>query len=317
MICLNKQLKNYAGSDLTPSPSPKRRGEKKHPMKDLHITIIQSNLHWENIDANLKMFSQKIASISETTDLIVLPEMFSTGFTMNNKVVAEKMNGKAVTWMKSQAKEKNCVLTGSVVIEEGEKYFNRLIWMRPDGTYDTYDKRHLFRYANEQDHYTAGTKKLIVELKGWKICPMVCYDLRFPVWCRNSHPLSISPKGGDKHAQSPSPWGKDGMGCYDVLLFVANWPERRNHPWKTLLMARAMENQAYVIGVNRIGADGINVIHSGDSAAINFKGEVISKTKAHEESVETIGLSANALDEWRKAFPAWMDSDDFTIKGNS
>lgn len=263
-------------------------------MQDLKITIVQSNLNWENIDANLKMFSQKISSIGEATDLIVLPEMFSTGFTMNNKVVAEKMNGKAVTWMKERAKEKNCVLTGSVVIEENGKFFNRLVWMRPDGTFETYDKRHLFRYANEQDHYNAGTKKLIVELKGWKICPMVCYDLRFPVWSRNKN--------------------VDGNSEYDILLFVANWPERRNHPWKTLLMARAMENQAYVIGVNRIGADGNNVIHSGDSAAINFKGEVISKTKAHEESVETVLISKNELDEWRKIFPAWMDADQFKVQ---
>jgi predicted amidohydrolase len=282
-------------------------------MQDLKITIIQSDLHWENIDANLKMFSDKIASIKEQTHLIVLPEMFSTGFTMNNKAMAETMKGKTVEWMKKISKEKNCVLTGSVIIEEQNKYYNRLIWMRADGSFETYDKRHLFRYANEQDHYSAGNKKLIVELNGWKICPLVCYDLRFPVWSRNSHPLSISPKGGDKHAQPPSPWGKDGMGYYDILLFVANWPERRNHPWKTLLMARAMENQAYVIGVNRIGQDGNNVSYSGDSAALNFKGEIISKTKANEESIETITFPKKELDEWRKIFPAWMDADPFTV----
>lgn len=268
-------------------------------MQDLKITIVQANLHWENIDANLKIFSEKVASIKEEIDLIVLPEMFSTGFTMNNKVVGEKMNGKAVEWMRKTAKEKKCVITGSLVIEENGKYYNRLIWMRADGNFETYDKRHLFRYANEQDHYTAGNTKLIVDLKGWKIFPMVCYDLRFPVWSRNKWTKSPD-------SQLPT-------ADYDVLLFVANWPERRNHPWKTLLMARAMENQAYVVGVNRIGNDGNNVYHSGDSAVINFRGEIISKTKASEESVETVVISKKELEEWRKNFPAWMDADDFQI----
>lgn len=285
----------------SPQPlSQKERGVKISGMKDLKITIIQSNLHWENIDANLNMFSEKISSIKEATDLIVLPEMFSTGFTMNNKAVAEKMSGNTISWMKKMAQEKNCVLTGSLIIEENGKYFNRLVWMRADGSFETYDKRHLFRYANEQDYYTAGTKKLIVELNGWKICPMVCYDLRFPVWSRN------------KFTKDPStPLGA--TADYDLLLFVANWPWRRNHPWKILLMARAMENQAYVVGVNRVENDGNKVSHSGDSAVINYKGEVISKTKANEKSVETISLSKNELDEWRKIFPAWMDADSFRL----
>ena len=282
-------------------------------MQDLRITIIQSDLHWENIDANLKMFSRKISTIREKTDLIVLPEMFSTGFTMKNKAMAEKMDGKTVQWMRNMAKEKKCVITGSLIIKENGKYYNRLIWMMPNGEYKTYDKRHLFRYANEQNYYAAGKKKLIVELKGCKICPMICYDLRFPVWSRNNYPLFISPKGGNKHVQPPSPWEKDGMGCYDVLLYIANWPERRNHPWKTLLMARAMENQCYVVGVNRVGNDGNNIYHSGDSAAINFKGEILSKTKGRKESVETVILSMKDLDTWRKKFPAWMDSDRFKL----
>jgi predicted amidohydrolase len=266
-------------------------------MKDLKITIIQSNLHWENIDANLKMFSEKIASIKEATDLIILPEMFSTGFTMNNKPVAQSMKGETVTWMKRMAEEKNCVITGSVIIEEKKKYYNRMIWMMPDGKFKTYDKRHLFRYAHEEDHYSAGKKKLIVELKGWKICPIICYDLRFPVWIRN------------KIKSQKSKFKIE----YDILLIVANWPERRNHPWKTLLMARAMENQVYVAGVNRIGNDGNNIYHSGDSAVINFKGEIISKTKPHDESIETVVLSMNELEEWRKTFPAWMDADKFKV----
>lgn len=262
-------------------------------MQDLKITIIQSNLHWENMEANLEMFSEKISSVKERTDLIVLPEMFSTGFTMNAKKHAETMSGKAVQWMKDRAKEKNCVVAGSVIIEENKKFYNRLLWMLPNGKFKTYDKRHLFRYANEQKYYAPGQKKLIVELKGWKICPLICYDLRFPVWIRNKTPR--------------------GKMDYDLILFVANWPERRNHPWKTLLMARAMENQCYVAGVNRVGNDGNNVYHSGDSAVINFKGEVISKTSPHEEAVETVTLSKKELDGWRKSFPAWMDADKFKL----
>lgn len=262
-------------------------------MQDLKVTIIQANLHWENIDANLKMFSEKISSIKEESDLIVLPEMFSTGFTMNNKILAETMQGQTVAWMKQMAKEKKCVVTGSVIIEEKKKYYNRLIWMMPNGKFKIYDKRHLFRYAGEENYYTEGKKKLIVELKGWKISPLICYDLRFPVWSRNKITKSESD--------------------YDVLIFVANWPERRNHPWKTLLMARAMENQCYVVGVNRVGNDGNTIYHSGDSAAINFKGEIISKTQPHEESVETVTFSKKDLDDWRKHFPAWMDADKFKL----
>lgn len=258
-------------------------------MQDLRITIIQANLHWENIEANLQMFSEKISSIQEETDLIVLPEMFSTGFTMNNKPLAEKIGGRTFEWMKKSAKEKNCVVTGSIIIEDNERYFNRLIWMRPDGLYYTYDKRHLFRYANEQDHYSAGRKKLIVELKGWKICPMICYDLRFPVWIRNKN------------------------NEYDILIFVANWPERRNYPREALLLARAIENQSYVIGVNRVGKDGHDINHSGDSVVIDPQGQVICKANPNEEAIITASLSYSALEEWRKKFPAWMDADKFTI----
>jgi omega-amidase len=257
---------------------------------DLKISLIQANLHWEDAAANLKMFAEKIASVNEDTDLILLPEMFSTGFTMNTKV-AERMDGRTVTWMKEQAKKKNCVITGSVVIEESGKFYNRLVWMRPDGSFEIYNKRHLFRYANEQEHYTAGDKRLIVDLKGWKVCPLVCYDLRFPVWSRN--------KGNSE---------------YDLLIYVANWPERRNHPWKTLLLARAIENQCYVAGLNRVGNDGNSVYHSGDSAVITFKGEIISKIKAGEESVETVTLSYEELKAFRKGFPAGMDADEFILK---
>ncbi len=266
-------------------------------MRDLKVTLIQTILHWEDPEKNREMLSQKIASIHEATDLVVLPEMFTTGFTMNNKPVAESMKGKTVEWMRRMAKEKNCVITGSVIIEEKKKYYNRLVWMRPNGKYEIYDKRHLFRYAGEEKYYAPGKKKLIVEVNGWRICPMVCYDLRFPAWMRNR----IKKQGS-----------KVGFG-YDVLVVVANWPERRNYPREALLLARAIENQGYVIGVNRVGDDGNGIHHSGDSVVIDPKGEIVSKARPDEEAILTVSLSRAVLEEWRKKFPAWMDADRFKI----
>ena len=260
-------------------------------MTDLKITIIQSNLHWENKEMNLKMFSQKINNIAESTDLIILPEMFTTGFSMSPQKFAESMSGPTVKWMQEKAKEKGCAITGSFICEENGNYFNRLVWMNADGTYSVYDKRHLFRMANEDNHYSFGKSKLIVELKGWKICPLICYDLRFPVWSRNRSSFN-----------------------YDLLIYVANWPEIRSYPWKTLLLARAIENQCYVVGLNRVGDDGNKIYHSGDSAVVNAKGEIISKIRVHEESTETITLKHSDLIEFRKAFPAMLDADEFIIK---
>jgi omega-amidase len=265
-------------------------------MKDLVITLIQTELHWENPVENRKMFSQKIDAV-EKTDLIILPEMFGTGFTMNAAHVAEDMQGPTVNWMRERAAEKSACICGSLVIKEKNQYYNRLIWMRADGSCETYDKRHLFRYANEQDHYQSGSHKLIVELNGWKICPLVCYDLRFPVWSRNTW----EQKSGDLTA------------AYDLLIYVANWPERRNYPWKTLLAARAIENQAYVAGVNRVGNDNQQVSHSGDSALLNFKGEILSHFPAGKSAVETLTLSSQELFEFRKSFPVGMDADKFKL----
>ena len=273
-------------------------------MQDLKITIIQSNLHWENKARNLEMFSQKIDSVSEPTDIIVLPEMFSTGFSMKPQEFAETMQGPTVKWIKEQSKKKNCIVTGSFICEENGKYFNRLVWAAPDGNCFTYDKRHLFRMANEDNHYTGGNKKIVVELKGWKICPLICYDLRFPVWSRNTR-LNANGASADKTQVRYE---------YDVLIYVANWPEVRSYPWKTLLLARAMENQCYVVGLNRVGDDGNKIYHSGDSAVINAKGMIISKTKAHEESVETVDMNYEELASFRKAFPAMLDADGFEIK---
>lgn len=249
---------------------------------------------------NLNMFSLKINAIPESTDLIVLPEMFTTGFSMSPEKFAEPMDGLTVNWMIEKAKEKSCAITGSFICEENGKCFNRLLWVNADGSFSTYDKRHLFRMANEDDHYSAGQKKIIVELKGWRICPLICYDLRFPVWSRNKLVME----------------NKDPLNLhyeYDLLIYVANWPEIRSYPWKALLLARAIENQSYVVGLNRVGNDGNNIYHSGDSAVINSKGMIISKTKSHEELIETIILEHAELTAFRTLFPAALDADAFEI----
>lgn len=262
-------------------------------MSDLTVSLIQANLYWEDVAANLAMFDQKINSIKERTEVIVLPEMFSTGFSMQSERLAQTMDGSAVQWMKQKAKEKNVIITGSLIIEEGGEYFNRLLWMLPNGTFGTYNKRHLFGFAGEHDHYTAGDKRLIAQVKGWKLNLSVCYDLRFPVWARNSIL-------------------ENGEPAYDVLINVANWPERRNTPWRALLQARAIENQCYVIGLNRVGNDGNNIYHSGDSSIIDPIGEIIYH-KAHDEDVFTYTLSRSHLNELRARFPFLKDADRFII----
>lgn len=256
-------------------------------MQTLNVSLIQTALHWEDVDANLDMFSKKIESI-EGADIIVLPEMFNTGFTMNSTTMAELIGGKTTQWMKGQAAKKNAVITGSIIVEEGGKHFNRLIWMQPDGMFYTYDKRHLFRMGNEHEHYSAGNKKLIVEYKGWRICPMICYDLRFPVWIRNKNE-------------------------YDLLLFVANWPTRRNHHWKQLLIARSIENQCYTLGVNRVGDDGNGIGHSGPTMAVDPLGKVLVE-QYDEEAILSTQLDLKLVQEYRTKFPASMDADDFDIK---
>ena len=267
-------------------------------MSTLSITIIQTNLHWEDKAGNLKTLEEKINSIKEKTEIVVLPEMFTTGFSMKPKLLAETMEGETVQWMKRVAVEKKIILTGSVIIEEGGNYFNRLIWMLPNGQYGVYDKRHLFAYAGEDDHYTAGTKRLIASVKGWKINLLVCYDLRFPVWARQS-PLSSS---GESRGEAE----------YDVLIYAANWPEKRIHAWKTLLQARAIENQCYVIGVNRVGNDGNNIHYSGESMIVDPMGEVLY-TKKDEEDIFTIALDKTHLLSIREKLPFLKDADRFQI----
>jgi len=283
-------------------------------MQDLKITILQSDLYWESIDQNLESFSRQIAKTKEETNLIVLPEMFNTGFTMNTYAVSEKMNGKTMLWMQKQSLEKNCVVTGSLIIEEKGRYFNRLLWICPDGTSCTYDKRHLFRMSGEDIPFAHGHQRIIAELKGWKICPLICYDLRFPAWSRNkwSYPLEQKEQEGQTNQ-----WEQRNVenlkAEYDVLLFIASWPEKRIHSWKSLLIARAIENQAYTVGVNRIGTDGNKEYYSGDSVVLNFKGETLSKTKPNEESAETVTLSYKDLENFRNQFPVGLDADSFKI----
>lgn len=285
-------------------------------MSTLTITTIQSSLHWEDKTANLQMLGEKINSIQEKTEVVILPEMFSTGFSMKPEILAEKMDGPTVAWMKKTAADKRIVLTGSVIIEEEGHYYNRLIWMLPNGQYGYYDKRHLFAYAGEHEHYSPGQKRLIASVKGWKINLLVCYDLRFPVWSRQqvtSTTLSDLAKPFDS-AQGQAPaQGVPGTVEYDLLVYVANWPERRNHAWKTLLQARAIENQCFVAGVNRVGNDGNNIYHSGDSMVVNAMGEVLY-TKAHEEEIFTITLQKDVLDETRAKLPFLKDADGFIIQ---
>ena len=261
-------------------------------MSNLLVTVIQTNLHWEDKKANMQMLEEKIGNIKERTEVVVLPEMFSTGFSMKPEKLAETMEGETVQWMKRVTAERKIILTGSVIIKENDNYFNRLIWMLPNGQSGIYDKRHRFAFAGEDKHYTAGNKRLIASVKGWKINLQVCYDLRFPVWAR-------------QQSQSEGPE-------YDVLIYVANWPERRSLAWKTLLQARAIENQCYVIGVNRVGNDGNNIYHSGDSMIIDPMGEIMYYKK-DEEDVFTISLDKEHLKTIREKLPFLKDADHFMI----
>jgi omega-amidase len=266
-------------------------------MSPLTISSVQTNLIWENKQENLRVLGEKISALKGKTEIVVLPEMFSTGFSIEPQALAESMQGETISWMKSVATTNKIILTGSVIIEDGGKYFNRLIWMLPDGNYGYYDKRHLFAFAGENTHYSAGNKRLIASVKGWKINLLVCYDLRFPVWARQS--------ATDKSAD-------DGPE-YDVLIYVANWPERRSLAWKILLSARAIENQCFVVGVNRVGTDANDLYYAGDSMMIDPMGKILYHGLATEE-VFTYTLEKKILDDARKQFPFWKDQDHFSIE---
>lgn len=252
----------------------------------LHISLIQPNIVWEDKKANLLQYEKAIESITDKKEVVILPEMFSTGFSMAPERLAETMEGPSVNWMKEMSRKHRCIITGSLIIEENGHYYNRLIWMQPDGNFGTYDKRHLFGYAKENDHYSRGEKRLIAQVKGYRICLQVCYDLRFPVWARN--------QGSE----------------YDVLVYVANWPERRSLAWKTLLQARAIENLSYVIGVNRVGEDGNGIYHSGDSSVFGPTGEMIWQ-QAHDAVVHSFTIEKEVVENTRNHFPFLDDADKF------
>ena len=262
-------------------------------MQDLTVTLIQTELYWHEPEANLAALEEKIWQIDGNTDLIVLPEMFTTGFTMEAKAFAEPMNSRTFRWMKQLAAQTGAVVTGSYIVQEDGRYYNRLIWMQPDGQHQSYDKRHLFRMANEHDHFSAGKKPLICEWREWRICPLICYDLRFPAWSRNRVT-------------------ENGELSYDLLLYVANWPAARINAWNILLQARAVENLSYVVGVNRVGIDGKGVDYNGYTSLINPKGEILYQEKRRQH-ICTHKLNAAEMRDFRKKFPAQLDADSFTI----
>jgi predicted amidohydrolase len=254
---------------------------------NLRVTMIQADLAWQDPATNRRNLAAHFRGLAGHTDLIVLPEMFTTGFSMAADSLAETMAGATVGWLREEAAAIGCAITGSLIVEENGRHYNRLVWATPDGNLAHYDKRHLFRMAREQEHYAAGRRRLVVELKGWRLCPLVCYDLRFPVWSRS-------------------------RGDYDVLLYVANWPARRRAAWSALLRARAIENVCYVVGVNRVGKDGNGASYSGDSIALDFLGQVLGGDR-DGEFVETVVLDRESLATFRRDFPVHLDADDFEL----
>ena len=254
----------------------------------LKIAVLQFDLIWEDVHANLAKIDQMLEQLPQETAIVFLPEMFSTGFTMNAAKVAESMTGETIKWLKQRSAEYNTAICGSLVIQEEEKFYNRLIFVEPSGKVSCYDKRHLFTMAGEEGCYTRGENRLIVEYKGWRICPLICYDLRFPVWSRN-------------------------LKNYDLLVYVANWPEQRSLVWNTLLKARAIENQSYVVGVNRVGADGNKITYSGQSQIVDAKGIEMVIGREYSEEVVFAELSHPKLEQFRRKFPVLDDADSYSI----
>lgn len=255
----------------------------------LNITLVQPDIVWEDKDANLKQYESLISNVTDKKEVVVLPEMFSTGFSMSPATLAEPMDGASVQWMKETARANKCILTGSLIIEDGGHYYNRMLWVQPDGYTGYYDKRHLFGYAGEDAQYSPGNRRLIAQVKGFRVCLMVCYDLRFPVWARNQ---------GDE---------------YDVLIYTANWPARRNLAWKTLLQARAIENMSYAVGVNRVGTDGNNISYTGDSRVFGPLGETIWQAEPGNVTTHTVTILKENLIQAREQFPFLKDADKFII----
>lgn len=255
----------------------------------LHVSVFQLDLVWENPVANRTKIDEWLRKSNEKTDVIFFPEMFTTGFSMNVSGLAETMDGETVSWMKERSAEFQTALCGSLIIREDGKFFNRLLFVEPSGEVHSYDKRHLFTMSKEESHFRKGTERLIVNYKGWRICPLICYDLRFPVWSRNRNE-------------------------YDLLVYSANWPQARTEVWNTLLKARAIENQSYVVGANRVGADGNLISYSGNSQLINPKGGLLSEIGDHHKGIVSAGLSFSEMVRFRTDFPVLDDADEFSLK---
>jgi len=263
-------------------------------MENLRVSLVQGDTRWLDPAANRDYYGRLIAPLHGTTDLIILPETFTSGFSNEAIGSAETMDGPTVAWIREQSARLGAAVTGSVQLRAGEGVFNRMLFATPDGQLRTYDKRHLFRYAREHERYAAGRDRLTVEWKGWRICPLVCYDLRFPVFIRNRYNRAAA------------------RFDYDLSIFVANWPSPRRYAWSTLLRARALENLGYCAGVNRVGIDGNELIYSGDSVVLDFLGQPLAELGAQEQTV-TVRLDPGALAAHRERFPAWMDADDFAM----
>ena len=257
-------------------------------MRDLTITLVQADLAWQDPAANRARLAALLDAAPALGELVILPEMFATGFTMRAPAHAEGMDGPTVTWLRSEARTRGITLCGSLVIASGGRYYNRLVWAPPAGEPGWYDKRHLFRMAGEHRHYSAGAERRVFDLGGWRVCPLVCYDLRFPVWSR-------------------------GANAFDLLLYVANWPVARRPAWRALLPARAVENQCYVAGVNRVGTDGHGVAYAGDSGAHHPLGHALLDL-GDREGVGSVVLRGDELEAYRQQFPAWQDADPFTLR---
>ncbi|SOC79117.1 Predicted amidohydrolase [Salinimicrobium sediminis] len=260
-----------------------------HMAQKLRTALLQVDLFWEDIQRNIELFEKKIKELPQEVDLIILPEMFSTGFSMNAKNLAEPVKGQTFEWMRKTAAERNAAVTGSIIVAENGSFYNRLYFVYPDGTFKKYDKRHTFTLARENETYASGKQRLIVEYKGWRICPLVCYDLRFPVWARNTED-------------------------YDLLIYVANWPAARVAAWDTLLKARAIENMSYCIGVNRVGKDGNNLEYVGHSAAYDCLGKMISEAHDPVEFTEVVELDKQYLKDTRSQLKFLQDRDKFTVQ---
>lgn len=257
-------------------------------MEQLKLSIIQTELSWENREANLNSFSEKIDGIDEDSDLILLPEMFSTGFSMVPEPIADEPEGQTLSWMQSHAKAKDAAVSGSFIVKDKDSYYNRLYFVFPDGTFETYDKRHRFSFSGEHKRYSAGKEKLIVYYKDWKICPLICYDLRFPVWARN-------------------------VEAYDLLFYIANWPQARIEQWDAMLKSRSIENLCYTVGVNRVGSDPNNNDYNGHSGAYDPLGKFMLDNQYNSDTILNFTLSKSHLKETRHKFRFLDDKDLFKI----